>query len=123
MRFLLRLIATAAALWAAVWLVPGITHTGPLLHLLGVAAVFGLVNAFIRPIIMMLTCPVILLTFGLFIFVLNGLMLLLTAALSDALGIQFHVSGLLPALLGGIVVGVTSAVLNLFVKDPKERGR
>jgi putative membrane protein len=117
MRFLLRLVITAAALWAAVYLVPGITYEGPLLSLLIVAIVFGLVNAIVRPILVALTCPLIALTLGLFVFVLNALMLWLTSALAGALGIDFHVDGFIAALIGGLVVGIVSAILNIFVSD------
>lgn len=120
MKFILRLVITAAALWAAVQLVSGITYSGPLHELLLVALVFGVVNAIVRPVLVALTCPLIVLTLGLFVFVLNALMLLLTSALSRVLGMQFHVDGLLPALIGGLVVGIVSAVLNLFVKDEKD---
>jgi putative membrane protein len=123
MTFLLRLLITAAALWVAVLLVPGIEFTGPTAHLLGVALVFGLVNAFVRPMILALTCPLVLITLGLFVFVLNGLMLWLTGALSGMLGIQFHVAGLLSAIIGGLIVGVVSTVLNVFVGDKPKRVR
>jgi putative membrane protein len=120
MQFILRLLVTAASLWVAVQLVPGITYDGPWLHLLGVALVFGIVNAVVRPIVLSLTCPLVLLTLGLFIFVLNGLMLWLTGALSGMLGINFHVAGLLPAIIGGLIIGVVSTVLNVFVgRKPK----
>lgn len=121
MRFLLRLLTTAAALWVAVRLVGGITYDGSWPGLLGVALVFGLVNAIIRPVLAFLTCPLIVLTLGLFVFVLNALMLWLTGALSGALGIDFHVAGFVPALIGGLVVGVVSFVLNLFVPDGKRK--
>ena len=117
MRFFVRLLITAAALWAAVYLVAGIRYTGPWTHLLLVALVFGAVNAIVRPILVSLTCPLIVLTLGLFVFVLNALMLWLTSALSTALGLEFHVDGFMPALIGGLVVGVVSAILNLLVKD------
>lgn len=121
MRFLLRLVVTAAALWVAVELVPGIDHTGPWSHLLGVALVFGIVNAVIRPILIAMTCPIILLTFGLFIFVLNALMLWLTGAVAGAIGLGFTVDGFLSAFIGGLVVGIVSAVLNVFVRDSNEK--
>jgi putative membrane protein len=119
-RFLIRLLITAAALWVAVRLVDGISYTGPVLHLLGVALVFGAVNAVVRPVLKMLTCPLIVLTLGLFALVLNALMLLLTSALASALGWRFHVDGFIPAFIGGLVIGITSFVLNLFVADEKE---
>lgn len=121
--FILRLLVTAAALWVAVLLVPGIEFTGPTTHLLGVALVFGLVNAIVRPIILSLTCPLVLLTLGLFIFVLNGLMLMLTGWLAGQLGIAFHVSGLLAAIIGGLIVGIVSTVLNVFVGGKPKRAR
>jgi putative membrane protein len=121
MRFLLRLLVTAAALWLAVRLVPGIEYHGDWVGLLAVALVFGVVNAFVRPILFLLTCPLVVITLGLFVFVLNGLMLWLTAGLSDAVGIDFKVRGIVPAILGALVVGVVSAILNLFVGEPKQR--
>lgn len=115
MRFLLRLLATAAALWVAVAIVPGITYTGGWLGLLGVALVFGFVNAIIRPVLAMLTCPLVVLTLGLFVLILNALMLWLTSAISGALGLEFSVSGFWAAFVGAIIVAVVSTVLNLFV--------
>ncbi|SRR5690606_5112388 len=123
MAFIIRLLVTAAALWVAEAIVPGIEYTGGALGLLGVALVFGIVNAVIRPILLVLTCPIVLLTLGLFIFVLNALMLWLTAALSDALGIAFRVNGFVPALLGGLVIAIVSTVLNVFVGDRKKKGK
>src|SRR6185503_14817076 len=98
-RFLLRLVITACSLWVAVRFVPGITWTGGALGLLGVAVVFGLVNALVRPLLAMLTCPLVILTLGLFLLVLNALMLWLTAALSVELGLGFGVGGFVPALV------------------------
>ena len=122
MKFLIRLAITAVALWAAVALVPGIEHTGSWINLLGVALVFGIVNAVIRPVLLTLTCPLVLLTLGLFIFVLNALMLWLTSALSQALSLGFVVTGFVPALIGGLVVAIVSTALNIAVGDkPKDR--
>lgn len=121
MNFILRLLVTAAALWVAVELVPGITFTGPWVHLLVVALVFGVVNAVVRPIMLSLTCPLVLLTLGLFIFVLNGLMLWLTAALATAIGFQFGVAGIVPAIVGGLIVAIVSTVLNVFVGGKPKR--
>lgn len=121
MRFLIRLLITAASLWVAVKLVPGIHYFGPWQGLLAVAVVFGLVNAIIRPILLLLTCPLVFLTLGLFIFVLNAAMLLLTSAISHRLGFEFVVTGFVPALIGAVVVGITSAVLNMFVAEKRPR--
>jgi putative membrane protein len=121
MKFLLRLLATAAALWVAVFLVPGITYTGGILGLLGVALVFGLVNAFIRPALQAMTCPLVVLTLGLFVFILNAFLLWLTALLSQALGLQFYVVGFWSALVGAVLIAVVSTVLNLFVGARPQR--
>ena len=116
MRFVLRLLATAAALWLAVALVPGLVWSGSWLGLLGVALVFGVLNALVRPLLVLLSCPLIVLTLGLFLLVLNGAMLLLTAAVSNRLGLgTLRVEGMLPAVLGALVVAIASAVLSVFV--------
>jgi putative membrane protein len=123
MQFILRLLATAAALWVAVALVPGIVYEGGIVGLLGVALVFGVVNAFIRPILQVLTCPLVVLTLGLFVFILNAFLLWLTAQLAQALGIQFDVIGFWSALVGAILIAIVSTVLNLFVgASPRQRG-
>lgn len=120
MRFLLRLLATAAALWVAVFLVPGISYEGGGLGLLGVALVFGFVNAFIRPILKLLTCPLVVLTLGLFIFILNAFLLWLTAEIAQWLGLGFDVDGFIAALIGALIVGIVSTILNLFVGKNKK---
>lgn len=117
MRFLLRLIVTAVALWAAVALVNGITFTGSWISLLLVALIFGLVNAIVRPLLKLLTCPLVLLTLGLFVFVINALMLWLTSALSVSLGLGFHVAGFASAFWGALVVSIVSVLLSIFVPD------
>ena len=120
MRFLVRLLTTAVALWLAVLLVPGVVWAGGSLGIIGVALVFGALNAVMRPILVLLSCPLIVLTLGSFLLVVNGLMLLLTAAVSRSLGLGFHVEGFLSALAGGLVVTVASTVLNVFW-GPAER--
>lgn len=117
MRFVLRLIITAVALWVAVSFIPGLQYQGGPIGLLVVALVFGIINALVRPVLLLLTCPLVVLTLGLFLFVLNGFLLWLTAAFSGALGIHFHVAGFWPAIWGGLVVGIVSMLLNIFVRD------
>jgi putative membrane protein len=114
-KFIIRTIITALALWAAVALIPGIEYQGEWWGLLLVAIVFGLINALVRPILVLLSCPLIVLTLGLFIFVLNAFLLWLTGAVSGALGIAFQVTGFWAAIFGGIIVGVVSTILNLLV--------
>ena len=121
MRFLLRLLVNAVALWVATRIVPGVSHTGSGLALLAVALVFGLLNALVRPILALVTCPLLILTLGLFTFVINAVILLLTSALSASLGIGFHVDGFWPAFLGALVVSVVSILLSVFVRDVAPR--
>jgi putative membrane protein len=121
MHVLLRLLINAAALWVATRLVSGITYTGDGVSLFGVALVFGVLNVLIKPILFLLSLPFLIVTLGLFTFVLNALMLLLTSRASDALGLGFTVSGFWPAFFGGLVVTVVSFALSLFV-SPDDRG-
>ena len=117
MRFLVRLLVNAAALWVATRLVSGVTYSGDWLPFLGVALVFGIVNAFIRPVARALTFPLIIVTFGIFALVVNGLMLLLTSKVAGALDLGFHVSGFRAAFLGALVVSIVSTVLSMFVSE------
>ncbi len=121
-KLLLRLLINAAALWVAVRIVPGIVYHGGPLPLLGVALVFGLVNSFVKPIVQLFSLPFVVLTLGLFLLVVNALMLWLTSALSAALGLGFHVEGFLPAFLGAIAVSVVSMLLSGFVAAESRRG-
>jgi putative membrane protein len=112
-KLLLRLLVTAASLWVATKVVAGISFTGSnYTALLGVALVFGVVNTIVRPILKLFSFPVVLLTLGLFLFVINGLMLLFTSFLSAMFGFGFHVDGIVPAILGSLVVSITASVLN-----------
>jgi putative membrane protein len=120
MSFLVRILVNAAALWIATQIVPGVTYSGDVGPFLVVALVFGAVNATIRPALKILTFPIIVLTLGIFALVVNGLMLWLTSAISDALGIGFHVSGFFSAFIGALVVSIVSTVLSLVVGDPKK---
>ena len=114
---LLRFIINALALCLAVWLVPGLEYTGTPAGFLILAAVFGVVNAILRPLLMILTCPLVVITLGLFTLVINAILLMATGALSHHLGLGFSVSGFWAALLGGIIVGLASTVLALTIKD------
>ena len=100
-------------------MVPGVTYDGGLLPILGVALVFGVVNAFMGTVARIVAIPLIILTLGLFWFVINGLMLWLTSSLSSALGLGFHVSGFWAAFWGGLVVSFVSMLLSMLVKEPK----
>lgn len=112
---LIRLVINAAALFVAVQLIPGMHFAGGLGKLLLVALVFGLVNAVVRPVLTLLSCPLIVVTLGLFLLVINALMLGLTSWLSTRLGLGFQVDGFWPALVGALVIGLISTALTLFV--------
>jgi putative membrane protein len=118
---LLHWILNAAALWAAAQLIPGIDFTGGPGRLLVLAAVFGLVNSTLRPLLTILTCPLIVLTLGLFTLVINGLMLLVTGWLSESWNLGFTVSGFWAAFFGGLVVGLVSMVLSLALAPRESR--
>ena len=119
MRFLIRLLVNAAALWVATRIVPGVIYSGGALPLLGVALVFGVVNAVIGPVLKILTFPIIILTLGVFALIINGLMLMLTSAVSSALGLGFHVRGFWAAFWGALVVSLVSTILSLFIADAR----
>jgi putative membrane protein len=123
MPFLVRLLVNAVALWVATRIVTGVTYTGAVLPFLGVALVFGVVNAVIRPIVKLLSLPFIIVTLGIFALVVNGFMLWLTGSLSGALGLGFHVSGFWAAFWGALVVSVVSTILGMLVKDRNDSVR
>ncbi len=111
--FVIRVFVNALALSAAAWLVPGISLDADFGGVLLVALVFGLVNAILKPILVLLSLPFILLTLGLFALVVNALLLLLT----DALTGQLEVSGFFAALVGSIVISLVTLVLGGALKD------
>ena len=116
MRLVVRILVNAFALWAATF-VPGISHGGGFGTLLLVALVFGFVNALIRPLLTLLSCPLIILTLGLFTLIVNALMLKLTAWIGGGLGLQFRVDSFLAAFLGALVVSVVSMALSWLLPD------
>ena len=127
---LIRLGVNAAALWVASITVNGITITegsegeGELskrvMMLLIVAAIFGVINAFIKPVVKLLALPLFFLTLGLILFVINAFMLLMTSAVADALDVPFHVDGFGPALVGGLVISFVSFLINVVLPDKLE---
>ena len=112
-------ILNAAALWATSAIVPGLDFSGGLGKLLLVAAVFGIVNSTLRPLLTILTCPLIVLTLGFFTLVLNALMLMITGWLSESWNLGFTVSGFWAAFFGGLVVGLVSMLLSVGLKEKK----
>ena len=126
MRLIVRLLASAVALAVAAGLVDGIS-VGPgtdrerALTLLGVAVIFGLVNAIVRPILRLLTLPLVVLTLGLFLLVLNALMLLLTEWIAKQFDLAFQVDGFWSAVLGALIVTIVSFLINIVLPDKYER--
>jgi putative membrane protein len=118
MRFVSWLVTHAVGLAAAAWLLDGIRFEGAtrgmpevqakLLPLLGVALVLGLVTLVVRPLVTLLSLPLVILTIGLFLLVINALMLMLTGAIAGGLGVGFHVDGFWTALVGGIIITVVT---------------
>ena len=121
-KFILRWIINAVALFLAVYLVPGVNLQGGVISLIWLALIFGLINAFLRPLLKLLTCPLIFLTLGLFTLLINTFLFWLTSQVGQAFGIGFTISGFWPAFLGGLVVTVVSVILSLILKD-ELRGR
>lgn len=122
---IVKLLANAVALAVATWVVAGITLAGAttgrrVLTLLIVAAVFGLVNAVVKPVAKLISLPFIILTLGLLIFVINALMLLLTSWITGKLDVQFHVDGFVAALLGSLVITLVGVLLNVVLPDKAE---
>lgn len=130
-KLILRWAINAVALWAAVTFVPGISGPRDWLSILGLALLFGLINAGLRPLLTVLTCPLIILTLGLGTLLLNTLLFWLTSVASQSLSayfgwtIGFTVDGFWPAFFGALVVSIVSVVLSVFVRedDGAERRR
>jgi putative membrane protein len=117
-KLLIRLIINALALVITATVLPGIVVTDALLPLLGVALIFSIVNALVKPILMLLTCPAVILTLGLFILVINGLILQLTAYFA---GDWFNVVGFGAAFFGGIILALVNMVLEGLIGADDEK--
>ena len=126
MRFLIRVLVSAAALAVATAVVPGIellagsgwSRAGTLL---AVAVIFGLINATLKPLIKVIGCAFYVLTFGLAALVVNGLLLWLTSVIAGDLTLPFHVTGFCAAFWGAIIVGLVSWLLHLLIGDERRR--
>jgi putative membrane protein len=119
-------LITTFALFVAAWLVPGITvddARGWIVYAV-MAVILGLVNAIIRPILKLLTCPLILLTLGLFVLVINALTLWLASSIAvNWFRVGFYVKGFWSALLGSLIVSAVSILLNALLRDDDEGAR
>jgi putative membrane protein len=104
LRILLAIVANAVALLATAYVVPGISFTGSWVQLLVAGAIFGLLNLIVRPIALLLSVPLLVLTLGLFYFVLNGILLWIFSAFMPG----YHVAGLWAGILGSLVVMIVN---------------
>ncbi len=122
MKFLFRWVVTGLALFAAAFLVPGIRVEGNgWMVYAAMALILSLVNAFVRPILKFLSCPLIILTLGLFLLVINAVTLMLSSSIAvNWFHVGFVVDGFWPALLGSIIVSLVSVFFNILIKDDGE---
>jgi len=117
-KLLLRLVINMLALYAAMALVPGIeAQSENWLSFIWLALIFGLINALLRPLLMLLTCPLIILTLGLGTLLINTLLFYLAGVIGQAFNVGFTVDGFWPAFLGALVVSIVSMVLSLLLRD------
>jgi putative membrane protein len=121
-RLLIRWVISSLSLFAAAWLVPGIRVQGNAWTVFAVMAiVLGLVNAFVRPLLKLLSCPLIILTLGLFVLVINGVTLWLASTIAVKwFRIGFYVDGFWPAFLGALIVSIVSVILTFLVREGVE---
>ncbi len=113
MGFLITVLVNAAALWVAVTLLEGIDYAGEWWQWLILAAIFGVVNAIVKPILKLLTLPITVVTLGLFLVVLNALMLYLTSWVAGAFIGPFIIASFIDALLAAIIISVVGTVLHM----------
>ncbi len=119
--FIKWLINTIAIMLAIKW-VPGIVYNGAWWGILIVGMIFGLVNTFIRPFIKLFTLPLLIFSLGLFTFVINALMLMLTSWLSGQFKLGFHVEGFKAAFWGALVISLVSIVLSCLMPSDEISG-
>ena len=129
MRFVTWLLSTAAAVAVATWLINGIYFTGPtsgsgeirhkLIPLLLVSLILGVVSSFVKPIVTFFSIPFIILTIGLFLLVINALMLMLTAWIAGLFDLGFHVDGFWTALGGALTITVATWLLQLVLREDR----
>lgn len=120
-RFFLRLSINIIAILTAVTIVPGLDLEGPWWGLAVVAAIFGLINTVVRPLLTLLALPFVLITMGLFLLIINALMLYFTSALASGFGIQFVIDGLGWAVLGALIINLVSGLLSILSGDSNIR--
>ena len=123
MKLLVRWVVTGLALFAAAYLVPGIRVAENAWTVYAIMAVIlGLVNAVVRPILKFLSCPLIILTLGLFILIINAVSFLLASSITvNLFNVGFYVDNFWSALLGSLIVSVVSIFFNMILKDEEKR--
>jgi len=119
MRFIIRWGINAVALWAAIAILPGLVYAGNWVGIVILALIFGLVNALLRPLLKLLTCPLIILTLGLFTLIINTLLFAVTAWVGNIVGISLAIADPFwwNAFLGALIVSAVSIVLSLILRD------
>jgi putative membrane protein len=120
MKLLIRWVITGLSLFVAAWVVPGIRvdDGNAWIAVAAMAVILGLVNAIVRPLLTLLSCPLIILTLGLFVLVINGLTLWLASSIAvNWFGVGFYVTGFWPAFWGALIVSIVSVILSTFVSD------
>ncbi len=123
MELVVRWAITGLALFAAAWLVPGIVVEGDGWTIYAaMAVILGLINAIVRPFLKLLTCPLIILTLGVFVLVINGFTLWLASQIAQSwFGVGYYVDGFGAAFLGGLIVSVVSVILSALVREEEEK--
>ncbi|MGE5249479.1 MAG: phage holin family protein [Bacteroidota bacterium] len=124
-KFFVRWIINAVALYLAIFLLDGrgVDFRGDWVSIIWLALIFGLVNAFLGPLLKLLTCPLIILTLGLFTILINTFLFWLTGVIGQQFNLGLTINGFWPALLGGLIVSVVSVVLSMFLRDSFSRRR
>ncbi len=118
-KFIIRWVINVVALYAAIWIVPGIDFQGKWTGVLWLALIIGLLNALVRPLLKFLTCPLIILTLGLFTLVINTIMFWLTSVIGQSFGFGLTIDAPVwwNAFLCAVVISIVSVVLSVFFKD------
>jgi len=118
-KFILRLLINAIALYLAILIVPGIELQSSMLSLVWLALIFGIINALFRPLLQFLTCPLIILTLGLFTLVINTFLFWLTSVIGQSFGIALLINDPVwwNAFLGGLIVSIVSVIMTMILKD------
>ena len=124
-KFILRWIINAVALYLAIFLLDGrgVDFTGNWVSIIWLALIFGLVNAFLGPLLKLLTCPLIILTLGLFTILINTFLFWLTGWIGQSFNLGLTINGFWPAFLGGLIMSVVSVVLSMILRDELVRSR